>query len=120
VSDIAFGSSITLRNNGNGGVLLHSHVQEYPSGSKQQQVTAYSHLDSNNYWTILPKDLDAVGGLVKGTTACAGDGPHRLRCAPKARERCAERADYHGARQHDRRAGAQRHPSAAAQPRHCW
>ncbi|KAF8337565.1 glycosyltransferase family 39 protein [Cantharellus anzutake] len=52
--EVAFGSRVTLKNVGYGGGLLHSHVQTFPVGSLQQQVTCYHYKDDNNNWDILP------------------------------------------------------------------
>lgn len=44
-AEIAFGSKVTFKNMGYGGGLLHSHVQTFPVGSQQQQVTCYHYRD---------------------------------------------------------------------------
>ncbi|ODV79111.1 glycosyltransferase family 39 protein [Suhomyces tanzawaensis NRRL Y-17324] len=53
-SRVGLGSVVTLRHVDTLGGYLHSHAHFYPTGSKQQQITLYPHLDSNNDWKIEP------------------------------------------------------------------
>ncbi|KAF0266923.1 hypothetical protein FOG48_04108 [Hanseniaspora uvarum] len=78
--DIAIGSSvITIKNQALGGTLLHSHVQTYPDGSKQQQVTGYGHKDSNNDWVLQRKrGDDAWNSTVDGIEYIVEGEEYRL------------------------------------------
>ncbi|KAI9504699.1 Protein O-mannosyltransferase 2 [Coemansia spiralis] len=50
---VVYGSQLNLRSMCPGSGLLHSHPHAYPVGSQQQQITCYSHKDSNNDWIIV-------------------------------------------------------------------
>ncbi|AMD21726.1 HFL130Wp [Eremothecium sinecaudum] len=52
LADVGIGSTITIRHVGTMGGYLHSHDHALKSGSKQQQVTLYPHLDHNNDWYV--------------------------------------------------------------------
>ncbi|KAK9728208.1 hypothetical protein K7432_001211 [Basidiobolus ranarum] len=52
LQDIAYGAKIKVRHVATNGGYLHSHPHPYPAGSKQQQVTLYSHRDHHNDWII--------------------------------------------------------------------
>ena len=52
--EVAYGSKVTLKNQAYGGGLLHSHIQTYPGGSEEHQVTCYHHKDDNNNFIITP------------------------------------------------------------------
>lgn len=51
---VGYGSVVTLRHVHTRGGYLHLHQHFYPTGSKQQQITLYPHLDANNDWIIEP------------------------------------------------------------------
>ncbi|ORX81804.1 glycosyltransferase family 39 protein [Basidiobolus meristosporus CBS 931.73] len=50
--DIAYGAKLKIRHVATNSGYLHSHPHFYPSGSRQQQVTLYSHRDYHNDWVI--------------------------------------------------------------------
>ena len=51
---LAYGAEVTIKNNRIGGAYLHSHWHLYPEGigARQQQITTYSHKDTNNKWKV--------------------------------------------------------------------
>lgn len=53
-SQVGYGSLVSIRHVNTRGGYLHSHNHMYPTGSKQQQITLYPHLDTNNEWLIEP------------------------------------------------------------------
>ncbi|KAG2019642.1 dolichyl-phosphate-mannose-protein mannosyltransferase [Coprinopsis cinerea AmutBmut pab1-1] len=84
--EIAYGSKVTLKNMGWGGGLLHSHVQTYPVGSNQQQVTCYHYKDNNNDWVILPRWEESKFDPVEGELRYLKHGDIvRLNHAPTTR-----------------------------------
>lgn len=64
-----YGSQVRLRQYLEEGPFLHSHIHQYPTGSKQQQVTGYHHRDDNNLWIIRRP-------LVTNVTYTDADGPN--------------------------------------------
>lgn len=52
LADVGVGSRVTIRHLNTQGGYLHSHNHLYETGSKQQQVTLYPHLDMNNIFEI--------------------------------------------------------------------
>lgn len=71
--EIAYGSKLTIKNYGYGGGLLHSHVQAYPVGSLQQQVTCYHYKDENNNFIVTPT-WDQPDVKEDGPIQFVGDG----------------------------------------------
>ncbi|KAJ7196991.1 glycosyltransferase family 39 protein [Mycena pura] len=65
-ADIYLDSRVTIRHVNTQGGYLHSHAHNYPTGSKQQQITLYPHRDQNNEWRILNATYEDLGpdGLV--------------------------------------------------------
>ncbi|KZO93787.1 glycosyltransferase family 39 protein [Calocera viscosa TUFC12733] len=58
-ADVGVGSKVVMRHWNTNGGYLHSHDHTYPGGSKQQQITLYPHMDTNNDWRILNATWDA-------------------------------------------------------------
>ncbi|KAJ1671325.1 Protein O-mannosyltransferase 2 [Coemansia sp. RSA 1836] len=50
--DVTYGAFVDIRSLYNGPGLLHSHIDRYPSMSRQQQVTCFPHRDTNNVWQL--------------------------------------------------------------------
>ncbi|CAB4257082.1 similar to Saccharomyces cerevisiae YDL095W PMT1 Protein O-mannosyltransferase, transfers mannose from dolichyl phosphate-D-mannose to protein Ser/Thr residues [Maudiozyma barnettii] len=51
-ADVGVSSVVSLRHFGTSGGYLHSHPFRYETGSGQQQITLYPHIDENNQWLV--------------------------------------------------------------------
>lgn len=69
VADVGFGSVLTIRHLGTSGGYIHSHKHMFPTGSGQQQLTLYGHIDGNNDWIVeVPeKPLASPNGFINIT-----------------------------------------------------
>ncbi|AQZ11641.1 PMT6 (YGR199W) [Zygosaccharomyces parabailii] len=67
---VVFGSHISIRSHGLSPNLLHSHVQTYPEGSNQNQVTGYGFADENNVWQVR---FSRSSGVVWNENATSSD-----------------------------------------------
>ncbi|KAF5337182.1 hypothetical protein D9611_003049 [Ephemerocybe angulata] len=61
-ADVAIGSKVTIRHLNTQGGYLHSHPHNYPTGSKQQQITLYPHRDHNNEFLLLNATQTGASG----------------------------------------------------------
>jgi dolichyl-phosphate-mannose-protein mannosyltransferase len=52
MGEVMYGGKVFIRHVGTTGGYLHSHVQTYPGGSKQQQVTLYPYGDENSWFRV--------------------------------------------------------------------
>ena len=78
---VAYGSKITIRSSAYGAGILHSHVQTYPEGSKQQQITLYGHNDENNEWIVhrtYEIEKDEEGNPLKKLTPLFSDEDYQI------------------------------------------
>ena len=79
-ADVSLGSLITIRHLNTQGGYLHSHPQNYPTGSGQQQVTLYPHRDENNEWYVVkaPGPDDPPPATDDKGVPLPVDGPHEV------------------------------------------
>ncbi|CAO1636281.1 unnamed protein product [Jaminaea pallidilutea] len=77
-ADVALGSVVTIRHLNTQGGLLHSHPHNYPSGSGQQQITLYPHVDENNEWIVMaaPGPDDPPTPTDENGVPMTTQGPH--------------------------------------------
>ncbi|KAJ3192663.1 hypothetical protein HDU67_005391, partial [Dinochytrium kinnereticum] len=68
LADVAYGSTVYIRHDATSGGYIHSHNSNYPTGSKQQQITLYPFRDENSKLLIKPA-LETVNGSTVDTTA---------------------------------------------------
>ena len=73
LKDVGISSVVTIRHVGTMGGYLHSHPHLLETGSKQQQVTLYPHLDDNNKWII---ELASNPGVTVPNFESLKDGAH--------------------------------------------
>lgn len=62
MGEVLYGSKVFIRHVGTTGGYLHSHPHNYPSGSKQQQITLYPYGDDNSWFLVGKPEGEVVPG----------------------------------------------------------